>query len=293
LRALLHLDLDRAWTQTTENLSTIDLTNWGPRLRFTCSSRGIESFFREIEPRLTDFILYGSGDFHHLTALWLRRLPEPFTLVAFDNHPDWDMRPPRWSCGGWINRALELPLLKRAAVWGCGNFECWWPNQIFGNRKAERAGKLVVHPWVDGRSAKARNRRGAILCEDWREDFAAFARELVGENVYVTIDLDCLAPGLAWTNWENGRFTYEDLQWALDFLHDHAHIIAGDLCGAYSEPRFARAKQRLAWQIDHPRISLPKLETICEVNAAAWAALWPALTQRNKNDPGTDQHRAE
>ena len=293
MRASVYLDLDRAWPQAAGGLPRIDLTNWGPRLRFTCSPRAIESFFREIETQLTDFTLYGSGDFHHLTALWLRRLREPFTLIAFDNHPDWDVRPPRWSCGGWINRALELPFLKRAVVWGCGNFECWWPHQVFGNRKAERTGKLVVHPWADDRPEKERARRGAILRENWRERFHEFARDLAGENVYVTIDLDCLAPGLAWTNWENGRFTYEDVQWALAVVQEHVHIVAGDLCGAFSEPRFARAKQRLAWEIDHPKINLPTLETIETVNAEALAALWPSLTQGNKDHASADQSRAK
>jgi arginase family enzyme len=289
----LHFDLDGAWAVSPRDLPVIDLRDWGPRLRFTCSPRAIESFFREIESRLGDFILYGSGDFHHLSALWLRRLHEPFTLICFDNHPDWDVRPPRWSCGGWINRALELPLVKCAVVWGCANFECWWPHQIFGNRKAERAVKLVIHPWADDRPEKARARRGAILRENWREHFEDFANHLTGESVYVTIDLDCLASGLAWTNWENGRLTYEDVQWALAILRHHAHIVGGDLCGAFSEPRFARAKQRFAWEIDHPKINLPGLETIRAVNAAALAALWPSLTQGHKNYAGADQTGAE
>lgn len=260
-------------------LPALDLTSHGPRLRFTTSPQAIETFFREVDPRLGDFILYGSGDFHHLTALWLRRHRETLTLVAFDNHPDWDVRPPRWSCGGWMNRALELPQVERAVVWGCGNFECWWPHQIFGNRKAERAGRLVVHPWTDERPLKASERPGAILRENWREHFANFARELSGENLYVTIDLDCLAPNLAWTNWENGRFDYDDLRWALQTLRKYAPIVAGDLCGAWSAPRFARAKQGFAAQMDHPRIQLPDITAIRNANRAAFEALWPVLAQ--------------
>jgi arginase family enzyme len=272
-----YVDLDGAWKEPA--LPVVNLTKWGPRLRFTTSPRAVEAFFREVESRLADFILYGSGDFHHLTALWLRRLREPFTLVAFDNHPDWDVRPPRWSCGGWMNRALELPHLKHAVVWGCGNFECWWPYQIFGNRKAERLGKLTVHPWADDRSPRERARRGAILRENWREHFEKFAREIAGENLYVTIDLDCLAPGLAWTNWENGRFDYGDVSWALGALRERAHIVAGDLCGGYSVPEYARRKQRFAAEIDHPKITLPSSEKIAAVNGEALAALWPALAQ--------------
>ena len=34
----------------------------------------MEKFYRQVEQQLAPFVLYGSGDFHHLSALWLRRL---------------------------------------------------------------------------------------------------------------------------------------------------------------------------------------------------------------------------
>jgi hypothetical protein len=272
-----HLDLDGAWVDLP--LPRVDAARWGPPLRFSTPPRILERFERDFVPRLGTFVVYGSGDFHHLSAVLLRRLREPFTLVAFDNHPDWDLRPPRWSCGGWINRALELPFLRQAAVWGCGNFECWWPHQIFGNRRAERSGRLRVHPWADERPPRDRQRRGAILRTNWRECFEEFARQLQGEKVYVTIDLDCLAPGLAWTNWENGEFTCEDVGWALETLRRTCRVNGGDMCGAYSVPTYARAKQRFAAEWDHPKLALPSVQTMQSANRAAFDALWPALAQ--------------
>ena len=278
-RSAVHLDLDAAWHEIRHGLPTIDATKWGPSLRFSTSPRTIEEFYREISPQLAKFILYGSGDFHHLTGLWLRSMREPVTLVSFDNHPDWDVRPPRWCCGGWINRALELPHVRQVTIWGCGNFECWWPHQFFGNRKAERAGTLVVHPWADDRPPPARRRRGAILRENWREQFERFARSLSGSNIYVTIDLDCLAPDFAWTNWENGRFDFEDVHWGLAILRQHVRIVAGDMCGAYSAPSYARRKQRFASEMDHPKFNFPSIDAIRAINRRAFEALWPALTQ--------------
>lgn len=275
----IHLDLDSAWGEIPQGLPRVDATMWGPRLRFSTSARAVEQFYREIDAQLPRFILYGSGDFHHLTGLWLRHAREPVTLVSFDNHPDWDVRPPRWCCGSWINRALELPHVRHIAIWGCGNFECWWPHQLFGNRKAERAGTLAVHPWADDRPMKARKRRGAILRENWREQFENFARGLAGSNIYVTIDLDCLAPNLMWTNWENGKFDFDDVRWGLEKLRQHAHIIAGDMCGAYSAPSYARRKQRFASEMDHPKFDLPAPDTVRMINGFAFEALWPALAQ--------------
>jgi arginase family enzyme len=238
----------------------------------------VAQFYSEQETNLAaSFVLYGSGDFHYLTALRLRRIAGPVAIVSFDNHPDWDVRPPKWGCGGWVNRALELSHVRRVSVWGCGNFECWWPHQIFGNRRAERAGVLEVHPWADDRPMKDRERKGAILRDNWRARFEQFVRTVSAENVYVTIDLDCLRPEEAVTNWEAGRFTIADVEWALTRLHESSRIIAGDICGSYSKPSYTRWKQRFAAEFDHPKIQLPSTEQIRTINFAALGGLWPLL----------------
>jgi arginase family enzyme len=276
----LHLNLDDAWPNELLGLPVVDARDWGPRLRFSAPPRLIGEFYREHETRVASpFLLYGSGDFHYLTALWLRRVAQPITLISFDNHPDWDVRPPKWACGGWVNRALEFLYVKHVAVWGCGNFECWWPHQIFGNRRAERAGILEVHPWADGRPAKDRQRRGAILLDNWREHFEYFLKNLGIRIVYVTIDLDCLCAEEAVTNWESGCFTIVDLQWALGRLREWCRIIGGDICGAYSPPRYARWKQKFASEWDRPRLDLPDAAQIRRINLAALERLWPALAQ--------------
>jgi arginase family enzyme len=260
-------------------VETVDATAWGPQLRFSAPTRLIEDFCREYQTRAAPFILYGSGDFHHLSALWVRRLDKPFVLVSLDNHPDWDVRPPRWACGGWVNRALELPNVEKVSVWGCGNFECWWPRQFFGNRRAERQGELEVHPWADGRSASEQDRRGAILASNWRAKFTQFAHALAGSDVYVTIDLDCLRAEDAVTNWESGRFTPDDVVWALAELRAAgAQIVAGDICGAFSPPVYARAKQRFAAGMDHPKLPPPDPQEAKRVNLRALQTLWPVLS---------------
>jgi arginase family enzyme len=279
LRAL-HFDLDGAWQGEPLHLPAVDARKWGPQMRFSAPPRLIERFYREHETHLAaPFLLYGSGDFHHLTVLRLRSIAGAIVLVSFDNHPDWDVRPPKWACGAWVNRALEIANVCRVSVWGCGNFECWWPHQIFGNRRAERAGRLEVHPWADDRPAKDRQRRGAILRNNWRQRFDQFLNNLAGENIYVTIDLDCLRVEEAVTNWESGRFTTADLEWALEKLRESCRIVGGDICGAYSPPKYARRKQRFAAEFDHPKIQLPTPERIHAINSAALVKLWPALAE--------------
>lgn len=277
----LHLNLDDAWPNEPLDLAVIDARNWGPQLRFSAPPPLVAEFYREYEPHLAaQFLLYGSGDFHYLTALRLRRVAGPIVVVSFDNHPDWDMRPPRWGCGSWVNRALELSQVRHVAVWGCGNFECWWPVQIFGNRRAERLGLLEVHPWADDRPAKDRKRRGAILRDNWREHYDKFLKKLGGLDAYVTIDLDCLRLEEAVTNWESGRFRIADLEWALTKLGESSRIISGDICGGYSVPQYARFKQRFAAEFDHPKLVRPSPGEIQRTNFVALKKLWPLLAQR-------------
>lgn len=303
-----HLDLDGAWTATGKlaaplALPTVEARAWGPRLRFAARRGEIGEFFTHIDPRLgrARFLAYGSGDFHHLSALWLRRAiargGEPgrgWTLVSFDNHPDWDIRPPAWCCGSWVNRALELPALAHASLWGMGNFECWGWHRLTGNRRDVRRGRLAVQAWADGRSAADRARVGSILRGNWREKFTAFAASQRGRRVYVTIDLDGLRAEEAVTNWENGRFTREDVRWALGELRAQgAEVAAGDLCGAWSPQGYARWRQCFAANADHPRLPNPEPGEALAINLATLRALWPALTGGDEHDAGGDEQRAE
>ncbi len=272
-----HLDLDGAWSYRILD-HHLDLRDWGPRLRYSATPALLDSFYETVQADLPAFTLYGSGDFHHLSALWLRNLSAPVSLVSFDNHPDWDVRPPDWGCGGWINRALELPHLTRASVWGCGNFELNWPHRLFGNRDALASGRLEVFPWSERIGRSARRRWPSLTCDDWRPAFSRFARSLAGQRVYVTVDLDCLRAGEAVTNWENGLFTAGDVAWALDELHSSAEVVGGDLCGAWSIPRHARFKQWLSSRLDHPRLRPVDATHAARTNERALRLIWRALT---------------
>jgi len=81
------------------------------------------------------------------------------------------------------------------------------------------------------------------------------------------------------TNWESGRFEPADLEWALGKLREQNRIIAGDICGAHSKPKYARWKQRFASEWDHPKLDLPAADEIREINFTALEKLWPVLTQ--------------
>jgi len=275
----LHLDLDGAWSRdAVKGAEYLDARAWGPRLRFSAPRAEMEKFYAEVQPKLAPFTLYGSGEFHHLSALWLRQFSEPLVLVSFDNHPDWDIRPPHWGCGGWVNRALELPHVESAHVWGCGNFEFNWPHRWFANRRAIRAGRLATFAWRE-RVGPRVSERWSITRGDWQAKFGAFAESVRRKKIYVTVDTDCLRSEDAVTNWEQGLFTAEDVAAALKMLRAAgANIVGGDVCGAWSQPQYARWKQKFAANFDRPKLPPIDPAKAREINHRSLAILWPALT---------------
>ena len=272
---------DEAWDflfgEIGTEFETVEVREEAKGLRFISSAKRIETFAAKHGGAFRPYTLFGSGDFHHLSAVWTRQFREPYYLVSFDNHPDWDIRPPKWSCGAWINRALENPRIEGVSIWGCGNFECNFPGRLLGNRNAAREGRLIVHPWEQkGMGYPAW--LSPLKPETWRSQFLGWTEKRAGARVYVTIDMDCLANTEAATNWEQGRLTCEDVVWALGALREKVEVIGGDLCGAWSEPKYATRFQRLAGWFDHP--SLPPMEERerQQRNGRAFAKLWPALT---------------
>lgn len=279
----LHIDLDGELSAVVAALEipSIDMRNWGAQLRFSATRKKTEHFYLEIKPHLQPFTLYGSGDFHHLSALWLRQIQEPFILLSFDNHPDWDIRPPRWCCGGWINRALELNQLKAAQVWGCGNFELNWPHHLFAPRKALKTKRLQVFAWQERYPNLAICQQESITRDTWRTTFLQQLAGWQGHHIYITIDLDCLDSTEFFSNWEHGLFTVEDLAWAITQVREHAILIGGDMCGAYSDPSYSRWTQQLISTLDHPKLPNISPAEAAHNNHKAITRLWPLLTHPN------------
>ena len=287
----IHLDLDGELTTTVSTLQipSVNLRNWGPKLRFSALTHEVERFQSEVACHLRPFILFGSGDFHHLSAVWLQRIQEPITLLSFDNHPDWDVRPPRWGCGGWINRALESRWLESVQVWGCGNFELNWPHNLFAPKKVLQSGRLQVFSWSERYPKLSICQEGAISRDTWRDTFLQQLTLRRGHAVYVTIDLDCLNAGEFHSNWEHGLFTVDDLAWAIRQVRENTTLIGGDMCGAYSAPAYARLTQRVASTFDHPQQSSGFVSEAMQNNHRAILKLWPLLAGADNQKAASNQ----
>ena len=277
-----YLDLDGAFEPGVFGLPTVNAREWGPVLRYVALGGDIERFSSEVVATLPSRVLFGSGDFHHLSGVlvrrWAARAGAGLTLVSFDNHPDWDIRPPRWGCGGWVSRALGFPNVTRASIWGCGNFELAFPARLFRDQKALRSDRLHINAWTERQSPRTARRFNCMTRGNWRERFEAFAERVRGKSVYITVDLDCLGDAEIVTNWENGLFSAEDVAWAVNLLHRRANVVAGDVCGSRTVPRYARWFQRFAGHWDHPKLPAVSIDDIRTKNLRSITPIWHALT---------------
>ena len=175
-----------------------------------------------------DVLFYGSGDFHHLTALQVRQRGEPLTIVHFDNHPDW-VRYPTINCGSWVNQALCSPNVARIMTIGPCSDDLRHPEWKF----AEFAGdpQRASQPLCLAKRADApmgcadcgawASTAGGILVwrnlegECWDDFLEELTASLPETALWITIDKDVLRRSEAITNWDQGEMTLDQIAAAL------------------------------------------------------------------------------
>ena len=207
---------DDAWDFIPEEhrlpMPVVDVSDEAKGLRFITSASKINAFAARHRNEFRPFTLFGSGDFHHLSAVWQRQFNEPFSVLSFDNHPDWTFalrsgRPARDQ-----SRARKSLREKTSPFLVADNFECGFPtvcSVIAGRRKrisfssilaaASRALSPLPQP------ASHRKLESHVH---------GLARSHHDHKVYVTIDIDCSLRGGDYELGENGRFTCDDIIWA-------------------------------------------------------------------------------
>ncbi len=166
-----------------------------------------EDAAKEILQRLGDdpsgIHFIDSGNYHYMSALFLRQISEPFSLIVLDHHPD--MQRPMFdilSCGGWVADVLE-------------NNEYVRDVHIIG---ADR--KLIDE------------------LEDTVRDKAHFYDIYDGElpntdyPVYLSIDKDVISDDELRTNWDQGEASMDYvISFAKDLLTSGRKVLAVDICG--------------------------------------------------------------
>ena len=261
----------------------IDLHALAPRLRLWSTGKTMHELRRHLHaappppgqgPTVT---FYGSGDFHHLAPELMKDQQAPFTLVHFDNHPDWMRFAPRYHCGSWINRALAMRTVTRIITIGPCSADLDRPHLSGGNLDALATRRLEMYPWrrrpsfvMPGASDYSPHRR-----EGWRlhwkcvrEDWVAFidqlARSLPDTPVWITIDKDVLRAEDALTNWDQGEMPFDALDLAIRRIGSTARVVGVDVCGEYSPAVHTNPFKRYEAWTDQPP---PPIRPTCTVNA--------------------------
>lgn len=252
------------WASTTR----LDLGDIGPKLRLWSRGKTIDAARARIEaagePR-PSITFMGSGDFHHLAVLLIERVAEPFTVLHFDNHPDWVRLAPRWHCGSWVNRVLALPSVQRVVTVGPCSDDLENPGRKGGNLAALDAGRLALFPWQHAPSRARRiaggpghewrdgNIRWRNLGERQLEDAVGMVLDAIPTDaVWITIDKDVLPEHEALTNWDQGQMPLAALLAMLRAIGKCKNILGADICGEYSPPRHGNWLKRIEARMDQP-----------------------------------------
>ena len=254
----------------------VDMRDLGPSLRLWTSRRRMRQFLdrlRELPPAGAGLpvTFLGSGDYHHLTAALVSEVRKPFSIVHFDNHPDWVRLAPGYHCGSWVNRVLELRRVRRVVTIGPCSDDLDRPDIKGGNLGALRDGRLVLLPWqhVPTKSWISPGAGAGHFYADGRIHWrclASLPREtalsiilnaIPAGEVWLTIDKDVLNASDAATNWDQGGMPLDFLLAAVERIARRHPVVGADICGEYSPPQFRNWLKWREARSDHARYDTP------------------------------------
>ncbi len=250
------LDLD-ASVGTLPGETRIDLRDWHDRLRFACSLRQLRLFDQHVSSRLPAVhgpVLFGSGDFHHLSLPLIARTsaPRPMRVMVFDNHPDNMRFPFGVHCGSWVSRVAALPHVARVDVVGITSHDIAvahaWENRLLPLYRGRlRYWSISVKTGWSGRlglrDAFRNFDTASAMMAALLDDFA-----LDDCPVYLSIDKDVLAPDEARSNWDQGCLRVADLEHAIVALRHR--LIGSDINGEVSIANYPQRWKRMLSAID-------------------------------------------
>ncbi len=242
----------------------------GPALRLWSRPPALDALEARIRQEMDGIgpalVFAGSGDFHHVSALLIRRAadmaPERgLTVLHIDNHPDWVKFSPGMHCGSWAARVARF-----SGVTQVISAAMCSPDMEGGARKGADLSVVregLLHPFplragtkeeciIAGRHIPTIATLGDALFLD-RVD------ALIGsDDLYVTIDKDALSPLDAVTNWDQGDLRLHRLIGWLGTLLAGRRLRGADIVGDASQPEygpglFSAVLKRAEAGLDQPR----------------------------------------
>lgn len=289
----------------------IDLKDLEGRARYWLNSRDRKIIEERIIGSAKDAVTFlGSGDFHQISEILINSFSQPLSLILFDFHPEWDTLSPRFSCGSWLNQVLKRKNALKVILIGVSSEDISTFNINSGNLKSLRENRVEIYPYTHAPSKvffkkvpqnlSVRIERSLffdtihwheLAGEDLTEFFEKIFYRLPSKDVYVSIDKDCLNYDSALTNWEEGRFSLEQLLLMLKLIKENFNIIGLDVTGDYSQIHLSGLTKRIISYWDHPKDIKPlkvSQEFISAVNEKTNLKILELLTQGNKDYSSSD-----
>lgn len=256
------------------NTQILDLKDAGPKARIWLDNKTksyIQEYIRGSSRASITFL--GSGDFHHISSLLIEQFDEPISVIIFDYHPDWDILPPKFGCGSWVNRVLEKNNVMKVISLGVASSDIssFWIQTA--NLDSLSSDRVEIYPYSHAptkillrkvpQNISVRLRQAPLSgIIDWRQlkgnnlaDFLSqIIKRLPTKQVYVSIDKDCLRREYSLTNWEEGNLQLEDLLTMLGLIKEKLDIVGLDISGDYSDVRVCGKIKNIVSRFDHPRI---------------------------------------
>ena len=273
---------------------SLSLSHWQEAIRFGCTLSTLERLDSEIgfkssllwstdeqtkstPTKLKPTIFLGSGDYHHISHLLIRRYASTrpaMQVVVFDNHPDNMRYPVGIHCGSWVNQVSRLPFVRCVHVLGITSTDVEIAHAWENHLRPLRAGK--VRYWCVGRNLAWMRYLGITQSQSFESIPAllhAFERYLQthADPVYLSIDKDVLSPDEAHTNWDQGVMRLAELGSAIGLLK--SRLIASDVTGEISVYAYQSRFKRLLSGLD-------KQPTISDTELALWQREHQVINQQ-------------
>lgn len=239
----------------------VALTDWQERLRFGCSTRVLEQFGSDLEGRLPPpsahgTVLFGSGDFHHLTPLLIARQLRvrtgPIEVIVLDNHPDNMRFPMGIHCGSWVTFVTSLPGVSHVHVVGITSRDLDWTHAWENRLGPLYAGRLTY--WCTGiRTGWSRLAglghavRAFATPDELVEAFGDVVRRSA-DSVYLSIDKDVFSADVVRTNWDQGCLRESHARTLIHAMS--GRIIGSDITGDVSAYSYRTTWKRWLSRVD-------------------------------------------
>lgn len=255
--AFLHLDnalvnQGRLAARVADEGVTLDCRDLGPSLRLwsrpgplaALEARVREGFAEDQRPLAT---FLGSGDFHHVTPILVRRACDvagvgAVTVVHFDNHPDWVRFGAGLHCGSWVGQVARDPRVAKVLTVGVCSDDIGQKGRRSADADLIRDGLVEMFAYrgpADRTDLELFGRTWPTLTELGLARFALrVSQAITTDAIYVTIDKDVLALDSAATNWDQGELSLSALKILLGAVTTGRTLIGADITGDWSPARY-------------------------------------------------------